>query len=182
MKLKIPKIPKVEMFGIDIVKNFLLFLLFFIIFMILLAFVVSPTIKRFKEIKQNYYAKKIKAQDLQSKLDKLTMQYKDLYKKNRKIILAFKMDFNKDAFKIFSSKYMNITNIQDKNISLYQSQFIKKSYIVTANLKSPINFYKFVDATKNTNNIIQIHFPIVFKAKNGDIKLIYKLESFKEMK
>jgi hypothetical protein len=182
MKLKTIKIPKVKMFGINIVKNFLLFVLFFIIFIILLVFLVSPTIKKFKEIKHNYYITKLKAQNIQSKLDKLKIEYKKLYKQNRKIILAFKMDFNKEAFKIFSSKYMTITNITLKNKSIYQNQFIKKSYIVTSTLKSPINFYKFVDATKNTNNVLKVNFPIVFKAKNGDIKLIYKLETFKEKK
>jgi predicted PurR-regulated permease PerM len=182
MKLKLPKLPKVEMFGIDIVKNFLLFFLFFVIFLILLAFVVAPTIKKFKEIKQNYYITKMKADNVQAKLYKLTMQYKKSYKENHKVILAFKIDFNKEAFKIFSSKYMNVTNIEDKNSSTYQNKFVKKSYIVTATLKSPTSFYKFVDATKNTNNVLKVYYPVVFKAKNGDIKLLYKLEAFTEMK
>ena len=53
MKLKIPKIPKVEMFGIDIVKNFLLFFLFFVIFILLLVVLVAPTIKKFKGTSKN---------------------------------------------------------------------------------------------------------------------------------
>ena len=182
MKVKIPKIPKVEVFGIDIVKNFLLFALFFTIFLILLAFLVAPTIKKFKDIKYNYYTIKLKADKSEKQLNELTMQYKKLYKENRKIILAFKMNFDKNSFKIFSSKYMKVLNIKDKNSSIYKREFIKKSYIVTATLKSPTNFYKFIDATKNSNNVLKIYYPIVFKAKNGDIKLLYKLESFKSLK
>jgi hypothetical protein len=182
MKLKLPKLPRVEMFGIDIVKNFLLFLLFFIIFMFLLVFLIAPTIKKFKEIKKDYYTTKIKADEIQNKLDKLTIQYKELYKKNHKIILAFKMDFNKESFKIFSSKYMKIINIQDKNSSIYEKEFTKKSYIISATLNSPTSFYKFINDIKNTNNVLKVYYPIVFKAKNGDLKLLYKLESFKEKK
>jgi hypothetical protein len=182
MKLKIPKLPKVEMFGIDIVKNFLLFFLFFIIFMLLLVFLIAPTIKKFKETKKNYYTTKIKADKIQDKLNKLTLQYKKLYKENHKIILAFKMDFNKESFKIFSSKYMKITNIQDKNSSIYEKKFTKKSYIIAADLKTPTSFYKFINDIKNTNNVLKVYYPVVFKAKNGDIKLLYKLESFQEIK
>jgi len=180
MKLKLPKIPKVEMFGIDIVKNFLLFFLFFIIFMILLILLVAPTIKKFKKIKQSYYSTKIEAENIQNKLDKLTLQYKQLYKQNHKIILDFKMDFNKESFKIFSSKYMKIKSIKEQNSSIYENRFLKKTYIVTAILNSPISFYKFIDATKSANNVLKIYYPIVFKAKNGDLKLLYKLEVFKE--
>ena len=182
MKLKLPKLPKVEMFGIDIVKNFLLFFLFFIIFMILLVFLVAPTIKKFKEVKHDYYSTKIKADKIQNKLDKLTLQYKKLYKANHKIILDFKMNFNKESFKIFSSKYMKITNIEDKNSSIYEKEFIEKFYIISATLNSPTSFYKFINDIKKTNNVLKVYYPVVFKAKNGDIKLLYKLESFKAMK
>lgn len=182
MKLKLPKLPRVEMFGIDIVKNFLLFLLFFIIFMFLLIFLIAPTIKKFKEIKKDYYTTKIKADKIQNKLDKLTIQYKELYKKNHKIILAFKMDFNKESFKIFSSKYIKIIDIKDKNSSIYEKEFIKKSYIVSGTLNSPTSFYKFINSIKNTNNVLKVYYPVAFKAKNGNIHLLYKLESFKEKK
>ena len=180
MKLKIPKIPKVEMFGIDIVKNFLLFFLFFVIFILLLVVLVAPTIKKFKEIKYNYYTTKTKIDNLQNKLDKLSTTYKKLYKENHKIILAFKMGFNKESFKTFSSKYMKIDSFKDINSSFYQNKFIKKTYIVTATLNSPISFYKFIDATKSANNVLKVYYPVVFKAKNGDLKLLYKLEVFKE--
>jgi hypothetical protein len=184
MNLKLPqiKIPKVEMFGINIVKNFLLFLLFFIIFMILLIFLVTPTIKKFKETKKEYYIEKIKSEKIKDRLDKLTIEYKDLYKKNYNIIVAFKMDFNKESFKIFSSKYMKVTNIADKNSSIYKKRFRKKSYIVSAVLNTPTSFYKFIDDILNTNNVLKVYYPVVFKAKNGDIKLLYKLESFKTIK
>jgi hypothetical protein len=92
------------------------------------------------------------------------------------------MDFNKESFKIFSSKYMKIINIQDKNSSIYEKEFTKKSYIISATLNSPTSFYKFINDIKNTNNVLKVYYPIVFKAKNGDLKLLYKLESFKEKK
>jgi hypothetical protein len=179
MKLKLPKIPKVEMFGIDVIKNMLFFTLFVVVFLFLLGIIVAPSIKKFKEYKHNYFTTKMKYDDTTKTLEKTSYEYQKLFKENKRLIFALKREFNKDNFKMFSNRYMKVLDIKDTNISVYKKDFIKKTYIVTAKLKSPVDFYKFVDASKNYKNIIKIYFPIVFKAKNGDINLIYRLEHFK---
>jgi len=179
MKLKIPRIPKIEMFGIDIIKNMLFFTLFVVIFLFLLAVIVAPSIKKFKETKKEYFSSKMKYDKSETELEKKTYEYQKLYKENKRIIFALKREFDKNNFKMFSDKYMKLTSIKDKNISVYNKEFIKKTYIITAKLNTPVNFYKFVDNSKNYKNIIKIYFPIVFKAKNGEINLLYKLEHFK---
>jgi len=179
MKLKIPKIPKIEMFGIDIIKNMLFFTLFVFVFLFLLGVFVAPSVKKFKEQKKQYFITKMNLNKSETKLEKTTYEYQKLVKENKRIILALKREFNKENFKMFSNKYMKIDLIKDKNISVYENKFIKKTYIVTARLNSPVDFYKFVDASKTYKNIIKIYFPIVFKAKNGELKLLYKLEHFK---
>ena len=179
MKLKIPKIPKIEMFGIDIIKNMLFFTLFVFIFLLVLGVLVAPSIKKFKIQKQEYFVTQNKLNKSEQLLNQTTEKYHKLYKENKRIILALKREFDKDNFKMFADRYMKIESIKDKNISIYEKQFIKKTYIVTAKLKSPEDFYKLVEASKNYKNIIKIYFPIVFKAKNGELKLLYKLEHFK---
>jgi len=179
--MKLPKIPKVEMFGIDIVKNFLLFVLFFVIFITLLVILVAPTIKKFKEIKAQYYKTKIELQKTEDKLNKNTAQYRQLYKNNKKIILAYKTDFNKAQFIDFAKKYMKIIKIKKIDETIYKNNFIKTSYLVTAILNSPTGFYKLVENLKYYNLVLKVYFPIVFKAKNNKIKIIYKIEHFKEL-
>ena len=58
MKLKIHKIPKIEMFGIDIIKNMLFFTLFVVIFLFLLAVIVAPSIKNLKKQKKSIFLQK----------------------------------------------------------------------------------------------------------------------------
>jgi len=179
MKLKIPKIPKIEMFGIDVIKNMLLFTLFVFVFLLLLGVLVAPSIKKFKVKKREYFIIQNQLNQTEDKLEETKNKYQKLYKENKRIILAFKREFNKENFKMFANRYMKVESIKDQNISVYEKSFIKKTYIVTAKLKTPVNFYKFVEASKNYKNIIKIYFPIVFKAKDGEIKLLYKLEHFK---
>jgi lipopolysaccharide export LptBFGC system permease protein LptF len=176
MKLKMPKI---IIYGIDIVKNMLFFASFIVIFLILLGLVLSPSIKKFKQAKMAYYETQTQFDQSENELQKTSTQYQKLYDKNKKIILALKRDFDKNNFKMFSEKYMKVTKIKDQNISTHHNKFIKKTYIVSASLNSPVGFYKFVDASKNYKNILKIYFPVVFRAKDGSIKLLYKLEEFK---
>jgi len=179
MKLKITKIPRIEIFGIDIIKNFSLFTLFIFIFLLLLATLVAPSIKKFKKEKKNYYITRINYDNSEKELSQILSKYKINSKINRKIILSLKRNFNTLNFKNFANKYMKIQNIKETNSSVYKKYFIKKTYIVTANLNSPKNFYQFVKASKNYKNLIKIYFPIIFKSSNKNILLLYKLETFK---
>ena len=179
MKLKIPKIPKIEMFGIDIIKNLLFFTIFVVVFLSLLGMFVAPSIKKFKAQKKEYFITQTKLNESENNLAKTSLEYQQLYRENKKIIFALKREFDKENFKMFASKYMQIEQIKDENISVYENNFIKKTYIVTAKLQTPVDFYNFVEESKKYKNILKIYFPIVFKAKNGELKLIYKLEHFK---
>jgi len=179
MKLKIPKIPKIEMFGIDIIKNMLFFTLFVIIFLSLLGVFVAPSIKKFKLQKKEYFITQRQLNLSEDNLARTSLQYQNLYKENKRVIFALKREFNQKNFKMFASKYMKIEQIKDENISVYDKEFIKKTYIITAKLQTPVDFYNFVEESKKYKNILKIYFPIVFKAKNGELKLIYKLEHFK---
>ena len=180
MKFKIPKIPKIEMFGIDIIKNMMFFTLFIIIFLFLLGVIVAPSIKSFKEIKKEYFLTKFNLNNSEKNLNNKTYQYQKLFKENKRVIFAFRREFDKNNFKNFANKYMKITYIKENNSSIYENDFIKKTYIVSAILSTPQNFYEFVKASQNYKNIIKIYFPIAFKAKDNKIKLIYKLEHFKK--
>jgi len=171
-------IPRIEVFGIDVIKNMFLFVLFVFMFLLTLGIMVAPSVKKFKKVKKEYYITKMKLDDSNTKVENMLIEYKKLYKENRKIIFSFKREFNKQNFINFAQKYMKIYNLKDLNVSNYKKDFIQKSFLVTADLTTPVNFYKFVNATKNYKNVLRIHFPIVFKAKDGNIKLIYKLEYF----
>ncbi|NPA54935.1 MAG: hypothetical protein GXO40_01055 [Epsilonproteobacteria bacterium] len=178
--INLPKLPKIEMFGIDIIKNMLFFVLFVIVFLVLLALFVAPSIKKFKSVKDEYYQTKMTLDTTQRQLDAKTKEYQKLFIQNKRIIYALKRDFDVDNFKYFAKRYMNVLNIQEKNTTTYKKRFIKTTYIVTAKLKTPTNFYKFVSGANNYKCLIEVYFPIIFKAANGEITLLYKLEHFKQ--
>jgi len=181
--MKLPKIsfklPKVKIYGIDVIKNFLFFTFFIIISLLILAFVISPAINSFKKAKKSYYQTKY-ALDITTKEYKEKMlELKKLKNTNRKILNALKRDFNKQNFKLFASKYMSISSIKEINSTVYKKDFIKTTYILIAKIKSPKNFYDLIDGLKNYKTLLRIYFPIDFIKNKENIDLTLKLEHYK---
>ena len=181
--MKLPKIsfklPKVKIYGIDVIKNFLFFTFFIIISLLILAFVISPAINSFKKAKKSYYQTKY-ALDITTKEYKEKMlELKKLKNTNRKILNALKRDFNKQNFKLFASKYMSISSIKEINSTVYKKDFVKTTYILIAKIKSPKNFYDLIDGLKNYKTLLRIYFPIDFIKNKENIDLTLKLEHYK---
>lgn len=179
MKLNIPKIPKITIYGIDIIKNFIFFTVFIIITLLVIAFIISPTINNFKSAKKEYFKTK-------SKLEITTNEYKERMKElkkikngNKKILMAFKRDFNEKNFKLFASRYMKVYSIKKIDSTKFQKDFIKTTYIVKSAIKTPKNFYDFIDKLKNYKYILRVYFPIEFIKQNKEINLTLKIEHYK---
>jgi hypothetical protein len=184
MNFKIPKIPKIVLFGIDIVKNMAFFILFIVIFLSLLGIVVAPTIKRFKTSKNDYFQTYYKLKKSEEKLKEKEWSYKKLFKKNRKIIVAFDKKFETEKFKQFASKYIKIEKIKKRETSPFKDSFIKSDYVVKGYINTPSNFYKFIDSIKNYKAVVTISYPISFKSyqEGQKIELQFKLEHLKSAK
>ena len=180
--MKIPsikfKLPKIKIYGIDVVKNALFFALSIILTLLIIAFIIAPSIKTFKYAKTQYFL-------TQQEFDKVKKQYKEvlnsldiLKNKNQKIINALNRVFDKNNFILFAKNYMQITNIKELNSSIYKNKFIKTPYLITAIIKSTKNFYDFVDDIKNYKNIIRVYFPIDFEKNKENIILTFKIECY----
>jgi len=181
--MKIPKIsikiPKIKIYGIDVIKNFLFFTLFIIITLAIIAFLISPAIHSFKKAKKEYYQTKYNLEVTTNEYKTKLKSLKKLQNANRKIINALKRDFNEKNFKMFASKYMSVHTIKEINSSVYKKDFLKTTYIVTSTIKSPKNFYDFIDSLKTYKSVLRVYFPIDFVKNKENIDLTLKLEHYK---
>lgn len=173
------KLPKLKIYGIDIIKNFLFFTLFIIITLLLIATVISPAVSHFKQSKKNYFQTKYDLRQTTSLYKEKFQELKKLKNSNIKILNALRRNFNQENFKLFASKYMSISSIKETNSSIYQKDFIKTTYIMKAKIKSPENFYKLTDALKNYKTVLRIYFPVNFIKNTENIDLTLKLEHYR---
>jgi hypothetical protein len=173
------KIPKIKIYGIDVIKNFLFFTFFIFLTLFSIALIIAPSIRVFKKNQTEYYKIKSEFDTLKEHYLIKKEELKKLQKENQKIISALNRNFNKNNFKNFASKFMNVTNIKELNSSIYKNDFIKTSYMVDAIIKSPKNFYDFIDALKNYKYVLRAYFPVNFEKKDENIALSFKIEHYK---
>jgi len=180
-KIKLPKIklPKIYLFGIDIVKNMLFFTLFIFITILSIAVIIAPSVKNFKKNQKEYFKILTQYNKEKNKLNTLNSELLKLKNENIKIINAFKREFDKKNFKNFASNYLSITEINETNKSVYKKEFIKTTYLTSAKIKSPKNFYDLIDALKNYKYVIRVYFPINFQKEKENISLLFKIEHYK---
>jgi hypothetical protein len=186
MKIKLSKpsfkikIPKVTVYGIDVIKNSLFFALYIIITIFAIAFIIAPSIKTFKKYQSQYYKAKSEYDITKNDYENTLFSLHKLQKQNRHIINAFKRNFDENNFKLFASKYMKVISIDKNSTSVYKKDFLRTVYYVKAIINSPEDFYKFIDALKDYKYIIKVYFPIDFtKTKNNKIALTLKIEHYK---
>ena len=179
LKVKVPKIPKIKIYGIDVIKNFLFFTLFIIITLISIAFIIAPSIRYFKKHQKTYYETKTEYLQIKNEYENTLKSLNALKRKDAKIIAAFRREFNTQNFKTFSSKFMKIKNIEKNETKVYKNDFLKTVYFVDASIKSPKNFYDFIDALKNYKYVIKVYFPIDFEKNSTLIDLKLKIEHYR---
>jgi len=183
--MKIPKIsfkfqlPKIKVYGIDVIKNSLLFALYILLTLLIIAFIIAPSVKIFKKTKDSYFLTKQEFDATQKKFKKVLNKIDILKNKNKKILNKLNRDFNQNNFKLFAKNYMDIITIKKLKPKTYNKKFIKEPFLITAKIKSPKNFYEFIDNIKNYKNLIRVYFPIDFEKEKEQIKLTFKIENYK---
>jgi hypothetical protein len=98
MKIKLSKpkikIPKIYIYGIDVIKNFLFFTLYIIITLIAIAFIIAPSIKMFKKAQSHYFETKQTYLLAKSQYNQTLASLNQLKKQNTHILAAFRLKFD----------------------------------------------------------------------------------------
>jgi len=179
MKINKAKIPKITIYGIDVIKNILFFVTFIIITLLIIAFIISPAINSFKQTKKEYYKTKSKLEITMNEYQKKIKELKKMKNINKKLLNAFKREFDEKNFKLFASNYMKIYSLKKKESSKFKKDFIKTIYVAKSTIKTPNNFYNFIDDIKNYKYILRVYFPVEFIKHNKEINLTLKIEHYK---
>ena len=179
IKLSSLKLPKIKVYGIDVIKNFLFFTFYIILTLFIIATILKPSVKMFKQTRQAYFNANNQLEITKNQFDEISEKLNTLKNSNRKILNTLKRDFNIENFKMFAKEFMKINSIQKDKTTPYKNKFIKTSYLIKAEIKSPKNFYDFIDASKNYKNLIRVYFPFNFIKNKNDINLTFKIEVYK---
>jgi hypothetical protein len=106
---------------------------------------------------------------------------------NNHILEKFHRDFNEAKFINDASKYLtNIKLIKLKRVDKIKSfdfmDYDEYNLTASTKIKSPKDFFKFINSLKDYNNVIKINFPIVLVSKDKQIDIKMIIDIYKTIK
>ncbi|WP_201352465.1 hypothetical protein [Hydrogenimonas urashimensis] len=156
--------------------------LFYLLVLFLLIFVlVIPVVKSYKSVNKEYAEQKAYYLAAKDEHDTIFDRLKSLQAKNRKIIEAFENRWDEKKFIAQARRYFLKVDVKPIDVNTSEKYF--KIYEINAmtKMKSPQNFYKFLDALPSLPFVIQADFPIAFRAHGGDeIEGIFRIRVYEE--
>jgi len=112
-----------------------------------------------------------------------TLQVYNMTKsKNRHIIEAFNSNFNPQKFKSLFRKYFIALSITPLKEFQHNEWYEVYEVNTTSKIKSPTNFYDFLEALNKSNWIIAVTFPIDFVREGELIHSSFKMQVYKKAK
>ncbi len=163
----------------------ILYLTIFSILMIISAiwFAADALIPMGKEYRKNKMILKKERLDLQRHQDfyNETLEvYNDTKSKNRAIIEAFENRFDPQRFKAKYSRFFIDLSISKASDPAKNDWYEVYEVKTTSKIKSPVNFYDFLDALNKSKWIIGVTFPIDFRRDGELIYSSFKMQVYKK--
>lgn len=163
---------------IDIVKLLLYLLIFIIVTFVMVLFLIVPNIKDYRASK-NIYKKslihKIRVENVLSDRDK---ELNTLNIENRRAITSFMHKFSSDNFIKHAGKFFREVTLVEVAKKGYKKEFIEYELKVSSKLKSPTNFYTFLEGLNRYENIVQADFPIRMESNESGISSAFTIKVY----
>ena len=164
---------------LNIVRILILALSFISISTALILFLLLPVLKDYEQInlRENSQIGTVNSFkiDLKSSEDKVTQ----LQNINKKKLDQFQQKFDEKKFNQFLKYYFK--NIKITNIKLQsQEEYLYKKLKIEGLMDNPKNFYNFIDALKDYDNLIKVSYPIALKATPKGIAINFSIEIYSD--
>lgn len=162
---------------INIVKNFILFILSIALITATISIFVIPNIKAYRELSSKFRQEMLTLENTKEFKSNIDREFNKIKSDGMEIISSFKNRFSKSKFTRDSRKFFS--NISLKEVkSEDESKFTTYEFSASANVKSPTNFYNFLEYLSTYSNVIKVDFPILFKSKGNIISTEFKLKVY----
>lgn len=157
-------------------------ILFYLLVLFLLIFLlVIPAVKSYKGVNRKFAEEKASYLAARNEHDTIFDRLKTLQSEKRKIIEAFENPWNEKAFLSKAKRYFKKVDLTPVESNATDKYFRTYEFSVMTKMKSPENFYNFIDAFPSIPFVIQADFPIAFRAHGGEeIEGIFHIRVYEE--
>lgn len=163
---------------IDIMKLLLFLMAFIVITFSIVFLMIIPNVKEHRTLQTEYkrvLVHKTRVENLylerEAELSKLKVE-------NDAVIKAFKHVFTQEEFITYARKFFAEVHLTQITKSEYKKEFVEYELNVTSTLKTPTNFYSFLEGLNRYSSIVQADFPIHLESGKDSITSTFKLKVY----
>ena len=139
---------------IDIVKLLLYLLIFLVTTFFMVLIVIVPNIKDYRASKTVYKKAFIHKARVQNVLADRDEEFRELNTQNRRAITSFVHKFSTDSFIKYAGKFFHEVSLIEVEKTQYKKEFLEYKLNVSSSLKSPSNFYAFLEGLNRYESVL----------------------------
>lgn len=163
---------------IDILKLLIFLMVFIVITLGMILFFIIPNVKSYranKIIDQRALTHKMR---VESVLQEREAEFATLKEQNRRAITAFVHGFSDEGFLQYARNFFDTATLKALEKEDYKQDFTTYALHVRTALKSPVNFYDFLEGLNKFENIIQADFPIHMESNASTIDASFMIRVY----
>ncbi len=163
---------------IDIVKLLIYLLIFIVITLFMVLSVIVPNVKEYRASKVVYRKALVHKMRVDNILGDRNVEFSNLNSENRRAITSFMHKFSTDNFTKYASKFFTQVSLVKVGKKAHKKEFVEYELRVSSSLRSPTNFYLFLEGLNRYENIIQADFPILMESNLSRISSAFTIKVY----
>lgn len=163
---------------IDIMK-LLVFLMIFIVMTFAFVFLmIIPNVKEHRVLQAEHKRILIHKTRVENLFLEREAELSKLKAENVHIIGAFKHAFTQEELLRYAEKFFTQVSLTEVTKTDYKKEFVEYELNVTSTLKTPTNFYNFLEGLNHYSSIVQADFPIHLESTKESISSSFKIKVY----
>ncbi|MBP1681472.1 MAG: hypothetical protein H6Q35_1811 [Proteobacteria bacterium] len=163
---------------IDIMKLLIFLMVFIIITFTFVFLLIIPNVKEHRILQAEYKRVLVHKTRVENLFLEREAELSKLKAENVHIIGAFKHPFTQEEFMRYAGKFFTQVSLMEVTKSDYKKEFVEYELNVTSTLKTPSNFYNFLEGLNRYSSIVQADFPIHLESTKESISSTFKIKVY----
>ena len=163
---------------IDIMKLLLFLMAFIVIIFSIVFLMIIPNIKEHRVLQTEHKRVLVHKTRVENLYLEKEAELSRLKIENDAVIKAFKHAFTQEEFIAYAGTFFTDVRLTQVAKSDYKKEFVEYELNVTSTLKTPTNFYSFLEGLNRYSSIVQVDFPIHLESGKDAITSTFKLKVY----
>lgn len=163
---------------IDIVKLLIFLMVFIIIVFSFLFVLIIPNVKDHRVLQAEHKRVLVHKTRVENLFLEREAELTKLKTENAHAIEAFKHPFTQEEFLRYAKTFFSNVSLMEVTKAGYKKEFVEYELNVTSTLKTPTNFYNFLEGLNRYSSIVQADFPIHLESNQESISSTFKIKVY----